>query len=40
LRKLDEPSLLMEIARRDNANVALDKPDLIQYGRQGSGRVA
>jgi hypothetical protein len=33
LSKLDEPSLLVEIAHRDNANVALDKPHLIQYGQ-------
>jgi hypothetical protein len=39
LRKLDEPSLLIEIARRDNANVALDKPDLIQYGRTTVNRL-
>jgi len=36
LSMLDEPALLMEIARADNAGVALDKPDdiiQIQYGQ-------
>jgi hypothetical protein len=33
LSKMDEPSLLVEIARLDNANPALDRPHQIQYGR-------
>ena len=34
LSKLDEPALLMEIARKDNADIALGKPDeIVQYGQ-------
>jgi hypothetical protein len=39
LSKLDEPSLLVEIAHRDNANPALDKPHKIQYGRATVNRL-
>jgi hypothetical protein len=39
LSKLDEPSLLVEIARRDNANVALDRPHQIQHGRATVNRL-